>query len=927
MYNQTTSGFNDAISERNQKRKIKIIIKYKNSAGVEIEEELGQDNIVSGSFVLTSSCIPSSNLEIGGTISKDLSFTIYNNNQKYSGCKFLNGTAKPFFGLVLADGSVEWCPLGTYIIDESGKTFGKTISIKAVDFLLKFEKNFDNFENNGSTLADLLTKMCLDLGVTCDTSFLNNAATYTMFDRSGLTYRDVLGFIACAAGGFAYVNKQNVLEIRGLDTSHTQVLELSPDGTRYSCEIDEPITIDSVAYYRDGAENKIVGEGVYSLTIKNNKLFDSLNDLDSVLNNIYNKYNGFTYYPVSVEYMGDPRLEPGDTLKLLRTEAGDIYTFSNQIRLTLTGTSSISTPSCSELDKGFFDNKNRKETKTEGGNAPETNTVNKNLLLLSLFTKATLPYSFVSTWEAGTDPKYANARVQGSGGVECLNMLDMGYYVNSSKEIFPKLWLPCTGIIQGNTYTLSLLLKPLIKDKPHMYKSSLCPVNVYLVKKTKDTSSYNNIMPIGTRTTWGTSVAEQIATIEIDSNDWKWYSVTFMFNKNPNDYCLGLMSTYAGDPIITYSQYTCYVYKAKLEEGEKMTDWCLSENEHISQDVLVNTEGYITKTLKANTKSVISDYGTEVCLIEPINIFYDAENGITKEGIQETTIKNATAKKYELQYMIKSTNSINFDDSGAVFTKQYRDSSNNFYIDCNNFYLNGNISTGGSGSGGSSGDSGSGDSGNTGGSGDSGSGDSGNTGGSSEVTGDEASTYTDTTGHSYFELDSGTVDNMTSKQVVSFFDNDITTIISDYENNNSDEYSNKVLSDWYFYITARLEVDSNLSTYIANNSVDSKFSNDSYISDYDKYFGYIDNTGYAYEEIDSNYLDSLTARRLYLFFESDIVPIKDYYAENGAFEGWQDESKADGWYVYINARREADEYLQEYISSETIDDYFINKFY
>ena len=120
-----------------------------------------------------------------------------------------------------------------------------------------------------------------------------------------------------------------------------------------------------------------------------------------------------------------------------------------------------------------------------------------------------------------------------------------------------------------------------------------------------------------------------------------------------------------------------------------MTDWCLGENEHISQDVLVNEEGYITKTLKANTKSLISDYGTEVCLIEPINIFYDCENGITKEGIQETTIKNATAKKYELQYVIKSTNSTDFDDSSAVFSKQYRDSSNNLYFDCNTLVVNG----------------------------------------------------------------------------------------------------------------------------------------------------------------------------------------------------------------------------------------------
>lgn len=688
MYTKMSQYFNNACSNREQERKIKILLKYKNKAGQTVEEELNQDEIVSGSFSLTSSCVPSSTIELGGTISKDLNFTIFNDSGKYNGCKFQNGTAKPYFGISTSNG-FEWCPLGEFIIDESGKSFGKTISLKACDLIMKFETKFDNFTFRQYTLAGLLENMCSDLGVTCNSTFANSGQSFENFDRSGLTYRDVLSYIASAAGGFAYVSKENVLEIRQINTTKAHDVEISPLYTRYSCEIDEEIVIDSVAYYMDGEENKLIGNGVYSIAIQNNVLFDNLSNLDAVLQNIYNKYNGFSYYPANVEYMGDPRIEPGDCILLTTTEAGDVYTFANSIKLTLMTSSTVSSPSCSVLDKGFFDNKKRKETKKSSGSGGGTQKqeVNPNLLSISMFTKATLPYSFVRVYEKGWKI-FGRQASQGSGGVECLCPAEFLNIDGNSGDRYPRVWLPADGMKPGKTYTLSLQLRKAIAGYQTTYNTGCIYIYLITSKNQVDLSvSHTHTVPSSLWGDWmGSSEAVCLGQFSLDSDDWKWYSFTFDYpaSKDPEDFrWLGLQQEPGGDWGIRGKHlFNYFIHKAKLEEGDKFTGWCQSQNEHICQEAVYDENGNITKTIKAKTQSLIAEYWPDMIITEPTDLYYDCQHGVTKAGITETDIYNEEKDCLEMQYMVKSTNSTNLDDEAAVFTKQYRDSQNNFYIDC-----------------------------------------------------------------------------------------------------------------------------------------------------------------------------------------------------------------------------------------------------
>ena len=918
-----SSNYKSEIIKLNRDMHVKMVL----SGAINIT--LTEEDINISTIKLSNSGLAAGILGFGTVSSKSLSFEITNNGA-------FDGVDLEGVKIVLYSGlGEEFVNVGTFYISKFTQP-NQTIEVEAADKISKLDKKFTTTTKAPCAVSEMISDFESQTGITLNglSSYFLSLTVTEDINNEEFTYIDFLQSLAEMNGGCCFMtNDENIKFICFADQQSSS--------TYHTCS-NKNMRINSKFYNTKRAVTGIIynnydsfldGTTDYCVSIRSNVLMENMSDSNkkSIVDSLYAKYNGFKYFAYEAEMRYDASIEVGDYIVFPDVKTVDgvvsITTFVGNMDIYLNSKITLSAPDTDSIDlqqyqKGY----ESKKSESSGGGGGEQKVVNPNLLNLSLFTKATLPYSFVDTFEAGDDKKYTTIKnVNGSNGIECLNALDMSN-ITTSKEYYPRVWLPCSGVVQGGTYTLSLLLRPLMNKAAYVNY----PIKIYFIKKTQTYTITKRQMNIDLNGRFSDNGAysKKIMEFNMDSLDWKWYTFTFTFDENPEEWMLGLQPYSLGNPYLNRgAEYAFYIHKAKLEEGDTATDWCLGSNEHISAQTTNYASGNVKKTYKANTQSLIADYGPMFYIESPVNIFYDSKNGVTIEGMQEIPVKDSTLNAPQLSFMIKTTSGTDLDDSSNVFTKQYRDNSNNFYIDCNNFYLNGSVSTGGSGSGGSSGDSGSGDSGNTGGSGDSGSGDSGNTGGSSEITGDEASTYTDTTGHSYFELDSGTIDNMTSKQVVSFFNNDITPIISDYENNNSDEYSNKVLSDWYFYITARLAVDSNLSTYVVNNTVDSRFSDDSFISNYDKYSGYIDDTGYAYEEIDSNYLDSLTARRLYQFFVSDIVPIKDYYAENSTFEGWQDESKSDGWYVYINARKEADEYLQEYINNETIDDYFINKFY
>lgn len=400
MHTGLSEAFNTAINALGQVRHFKCDIALKSGTIL----SLTQDNFKDDSIEFESSCLPGSRLELGATVAKSFSATLLNHNGEFSGKQFVGATCTPYVGVTTTSG-VEWCPMGSYIVDECSKTYHSTISIKAVDMLLKAEKMFNQSVTFPCPLSSVLTACCNALGVTCAiSSGVNYSATVNSFDDiTSYTYRQVLGMIAAAMGGFCRMTRSNQLEIRQLMGAGHLYSVLS-DGMKISSETSEVITIDSIAYESTSANNILVGSGNNPLYISDNPLIDGFEDAQSVIENIYNVYNKFSYTPCEVELIMDPRVDEGDKLYVDNTEEGDIYAFVASYKFYPFKKSSISCPQTSEIDTDFLNNNTGSTTPSTpsggGSTTPSTSTdvyVDTpiyNLLRRSIYAYPLVNYSY-----------------------------------------------------------------------------------------------------------------------------------------------------------------------------------------------------------------------------------------------------------------------------------------------------------------------------------------------------------------------------------------------------------------------------------------------------------------------------------------------------------------------------------------------------
>ena len=109
-------------------------------------------NILSGSFSITNQCSGSEALEIGQVYVGELNATFLNINlERY---KWKGQVITPFFGLELADKTVEYIPLGVFIIDSAEWT--KTgVVVKAYDNMSLLDKNCNK------TITEVTAYECL----------------------------------------------------------------------------------------------------------------------------------------------------------------------------------------------------------------------------------------------------------------------------------------------------------------------------------------------------------------------------------------------------------------------------------------------------------------------------------------------------------------------------------------------------------------------------------------------------------------------------------------------------------------------------------------------------------------------------------------------------------------------------------------------
>lgn len=468
MHTGLSEAFNTAINALGQVRHFKCDIALKSGTVL----SLTQDNFKDDSIEFESSCLLGSRLELGATVAKSFSATLLNYNGEFSGNQFVGATCTPYVGVTTTAG-VEWCPMGSFIIDECSKTYHSTISIKAVDMLLKAEKMFTQSITFPCSLSSILTACCNALGVTCAVSSgVNYSATVNSFDSiTSYTYRQVLGMIAAAMGGFCRMTRSNQLEIRQL-MGEGHLYSVLSDGMKISSETSEVITIDSIAYESTSADNILVGDGENPLYISDNPLIDGFEDAQSAIENIYNVYNKFSYTPCEVELIMDPRVDEGDKLYVDNTEEGDIYAFVASYKFYPFKKSSISCPQTSEIDTDFLNNNTGSTTPSTpsggGSTTPSTSGAGldgpiHNYLRRSIYAYPLVNYSYT----VGDMTIQANLAA---------DYMLYGKSYTAKNESGQWMWMPVVEVETGELELNSNFSSSFTLKDYHYYKKQIMPL-------------------------------------------------------------------------------------------------------------------------------------------------------------------------------------------------------------------------------------------------------------------------------------------------------------------------------------------------------------------------------------------------------------------------------------------------------------------
>lgn len=193
------------------------------------------------SFDIEEAIISGDDFELGGAVASIIDLEVNNIHGLYSGVDFTKKEIKIEIGIVLANGTVEYAPMGCFIIENSLEK-GQFINIEATDKMVNFEKNYKSVLTYPTTALELLREVCNMAEVELATTNFYNKSHSIKAPINNTTLREVLHDIAEIAGRFAKINRYGKLEIvTPTDTDIT----INKDNYM-DLEIKEPFYIDNM---------------------------------------------------------------------------------------------------------------------------------------------------------------------------------------------------------------------------------------------------------------------------------------------------------------------------------------------------------------------------------------------------------------------------------------------------------------------------------------------------------------------------------------------------------------------------------------------------------------------------------------------------------------------------------------------------------
>ena len=210
-------------------------------------------------------------------------------------------------GLLLDDGTYEYIPYGYWMVQKPVKS-KDMMTFQAVDRMAgMFHDDYETELTYPATIADVLTEFSQKTGVTviCD---MQTSVTIPGAIQ-GVTQRGALAIIAATLLGNAWIDRNGAVRITPL-ISGTQV-SINYNRVKTQPEMDEVATeIEGVKVFTVAGKTDTYIERGSGNMVSLSDIYMTDTALDAVKNNLI----GLTYGGGSVSFMGNPLLDPSDTI-------------------------------------------------------------------------------------------------------------------------------------------------------------------------------------------------------------------------------------------------------------------------------------------------------------------------------------------------------------------------------------------------------------------------------------------------------------------------------------------------------------------------------------------------------------------------------------------------------------------------------------
>ena len=283
-------------------------------------------SVSSGGLTLTEVLNGETDMTVGRAVSSQAEMVLFNTNGEFQDFNF-NQEFTLQFGVKIND-NFEYINLGIFKGERPEKVRGKLINFSAYDRMVYFDISAEEFITGltlPATLGEIYQNLCSFVGVNpVSLTFINSDKQYTFnpFSSADYTAREILAWIAEAAGAYARFNSAGNVELTWYANKNHTILKTD----RFEMTESDFTTpaIDKLEVYNSYSDQLVTsGTGSNTYVISDNPFLYIENDteiegLQPFVSRIYNRLITFpAYNPSSLRAEWYPEIKCGDIISVV----------------------------------------------------------------------------------------------------------------------------------------------------------------------------------------------------------------------------------------------------------------------------------------------------------------------------------------------------------------------------------------------------------------------------------------------------------------------------------------------------------------------------------------------------------------------------------------------------------------------------------